>query len=278
MIQKAPLESALAAVKAAFPNAKPKIGMVLGSGWSDVAAAFEKMGDMSYADIPGLGATGVVGHAGRLLWGKSAGIETFIFQGRRHVYEGVGWEAVAIPTYIVKQFGAKAIFLTNAAGGTRVDWAPGDLMIIEDHVNLMGTTPFMGAHDPFWGPRFPDQSYVYDKKLRAVLARAGKNAGILLRHGVYLAGTGPTFETPAEVRAWRTLGADAVGMSTVPEAMLANACGLRVAGLSCITNMASGILDQPLTHEEVNETTQKSMSNMKKLILQFWTELAKEDI
>ncbi len=278
MIQKAPLEAALAAVKAAFPNAKPKIGMVLGSGWSDVAAAFEKLGDMSYADIPGLGATGVVGHAGRLLWGKSAGIETLIFQGRRHVYEGVGWEAVAIPTYIVKQFGAQAIFLTNAAGGTRVDWAPGDLMIIEDHINLMGTTPFMGAHDPFWGPRFPDQSYVYDKKLRAVLARAGKNADITLRNGVYLAGTGPTFETPAEVRAWRTLGADAVGMSTVPEAMLANACGLRVAGLSCITNMASGILDQPLTHEEVNETTKKSMSNMKKLILQFWAELAKEDI
>ena len=278
MIQKAPLEAALAAVQAAFPNAKPKIGMVLGSGWSDVAAAFEKLGDMSYADIPGLGATGVVGHAGRLLWGKSAGIETFIFQGRRHVYEGVGWEAVAIPTYIVKQFGAQAIFLTNAAGGTRVDWAPGDLMIIEDHINLMGTTPFMGAHDPFWGPRFPDQSYVYDKKLRAVLARAGKNADITLRNGVYLAGTGPTFETPAEVRAWRTLGADAVGMSTVPEAMLANACGLRVAGLSCITNMASGILDQPLTHEEVNETTKKSMANMKKLILQFWAELAKEDI
>lgn len=278
MIERQPLDDALSAVKNAFPHAQPKIGMVLGSGWSDVAAAFEKLGDISYADIPGLGATGVVGHAGRLLWGQSSGIETLIFQGRRHVYEGVGWEAVAIPIYIIKQMGARAVFLTNAAGGTRAEWAPGDLMIIDDHVNLMGRTPLMGAHDPFWGPRFPDQSCVYDKKLCAALARAGKAAGQHLRNGVYLAGTGPTFETPAEVRAWRALGADAVGMSTVPEAMLANAAGLRVAGLSCITNMASGILDQPLTHEEVTETTQKAMANMKNLILQFWEELAKEKV
>lgn len=276
MIDNAKITPAFTAVKAAFPNAKPKIGMVLGSGWSDVAAAFEKLGDISYADIPGLGATGVIGHAGRLLWGKSAGIETLIFQGRRHFYEGVGWEPIAIPLFIIKSFGAKAVFLTNAAGGIRADWKPGDLMIIDDHINMMGATPLLGAHDPLWGPRFPDQSCVYDKKLRAVLARAGKNAGILLRNGVYCAGTGPTFETPAEVRAWRALGADAVGMSTVPEAMLANAAGLRVAGLSCITNMASGILDQPLTHQEVTETTQRVMGHMKKLILQFLSELAKE--
>jgi purine-nucleoside phosphorylase len=278
MIQRAPLELALAAVQSAFPDARPAVGMVLGSGWSDVAAAFEKRGEISYADIPGLGATGVAGHAGRLLWGASSGLETFVFQGRRHLYEGIGWEAVAIPIYLVKQFGAKAIFLTNAAGGTRPEWAPGDLMVIDDHVNLMGMTPFTGAHDPYWGPRFPDQSYVYDKTLRAALARAGKAAGLTLRNGVYLAGTGPTFETPAEIRAWRALGADAVGMSTVPEAMLANAAGLRVCGLSCITNMASGILDQPLTHEEVTETTRNSMANMKKLILHFWAELAQESL
>ena len=278
MINRAPLELALAAVRAAFPIAQPKIGMILGSGWSDVATAFEKLGEISYSDIPGLGATGVVGHAGRLLWGKSSGLETFVFQGRRHIYEGIGWEAVAIPIYLIQQFGAKAIFLTNAAGGTNPQWSPGDLMIIDDHINLMGMTPLMGQHDPLWGPRFPDQSCVYDKKLRAALARAGQAAGLTLRNGVYLAGTGPTFETPAEVRAWRTLGADAVGMSTVPEAMLANAAGLRVAGLSCITNMASGILDQPLTHEEVTETTRKSMDNMKNLLLQFWKELAKESL
>jgi len=278
MIDPKALEAALAAVQSAFPEAKPQVGMILGSGLSDVADAFETLGVIPYGDIPGLGKTGVVGHAGKLVWAKSAGIETFIFQGRRHVYEGVGWEPVAIPLFILKSFEAKAVFLTNAAGGTRADWKPGDLMIIEDHINMMGITPFMGDHDPFWGPRFPDQSYVYDKDLRAALARAGKEVDVDLRNGVYFAGTGPTYETPAEIRAWRGMGADAVGMSTVPEAMLANACGLRVAGLSCITNMAAGILDQALTHQEVTDTTQQAMANMKKLILQFWTELSKETL
>lgn len=278
MINRKPLDASLAAVKKAFPKAKPQLGMILGSGLSEIAEAFEKLGEISYEKIPGLGKAGVAGHAGRLLWGRSAGIETFVFQGRRHVYEGVGWEAVATPLFLLKSLGAKAVFLTNAAGGTNPKWKAGDLMIIDDHINMMGVTPLLGKHDPFWGPRFPDQSYVYDRKLRAALARAGKKALVPLRRGVYFAGTGPTYETPAEVRAWRALGADAVGMSTVPEAMLANACGLRVAGLSCITNMAAGILDQPLTHTEVFETSQKAMSRMKKLILQFWKELAKETL
>jgi purine-nucleoside phosphorylase len=274
MIDNAKLQPALDAVQAAFPAAKPKIALILGSGWSDVAASFEKLGEISYADIPGLGAAGVVGHAGKLLWGRASGIETFVFQGRRHYYEGVGWDTVAIPTFLAKACGAAALFLTNAAGGTNPDWRPGDLMVIDDHINMMGVTPLLGRHDPFWGPRFPDQSRVYDRALRALLDRAAASVSIPLRHGVYLAGTGPTYETPAEIRAWRTLGADAVGMSTVPEAMLGNAAGLRVVALSCITNMASGILDQPLTHEEVTETTRVSMANMKNLIQAFWRELA----
>ena len=274
MIDNAKLQPALDAVQAAFPAAKPKIALILGSGWSDVAASFEKLGEISYADIPGLGAAGVVGHAGKLLWGKASGIETFVFQGRRHYYEGVGWDTVAIPTFLAKACGAAALFLTNAAGGTNPDWRPGDLMVIDDHINMMGVTPLLGRHDPFWGPRFPDQSRVYDRALRALLDRAAASVSIPLRHGVYLAGTGPTYETPAEIRAWRALGADAVGMSTVPEAMLGNAAGLRVVALSCITNMASGILDQPLTHEEVTETTRVSMANMKNLIQAFWRELA----
>lgn len=278
MIDHQAMESAYAAVKSAFPGAAPKIALVLGSGWSEVAAAFEKLGEISYSDIPGLGATGVVGHAGRLLWGKLSGIETFVFQGRRHYYEGVGWDAVAIPTAISKMAGCKALFLTNAAGGTVPEWRPGDLMVIRDHINMMGVTPLLGAHDPFWGPRFPDQSRVYDRGLQALLEKAGAAAGVALRAGVYLAGTGPTYETPAEIRAWRALGADAVGMSTVPEAMIGNAAGLRVLGLSCITNMASGILDQPLTHQEVTETTQRAMANMKKLIVQFFAELAAANI
>lgn len=274
MIQSEPMKLAFDAVQKAFPAARPRIGMVLGSGWSEVADAFEKLGEISYSDIPGLGATGVVGHAGRLLWGKAAGIESFIFQGRRHYYEGVGWDAVAIPTAIIKQAGASVLFLTNAAGGLVREWRPGDLMVIRDHINLMGVTPLLGAHDPFWGPRFPDQSRVYNRELQTLLERAGQAAGLTLRAGIYLAGTGPTYETPSEIKAWRILGADAVGMSTVPEAMLGNAAGLRVVGLSCITNMASGILDQPLTHAEVTETTQNAMANMKSLIVHFWQELA----
>lgn len=275
MIKRKPLEASLTAVKKAFPKAKPLVGMILGSGLSDIAEAFEPLGVLSYDRIPGVGAAGVAGHAGRLVWGKSAGIETFIFQGRRHYYEGVGWEAVATPLFLLKSLGAQAVFLTNAAGGTNPKWRAGDLMLIEDHINMMGVTPLLGAHDPFWGPRFPDQSFIYDRQLRAALARAGKQSKVALRRGVYFAGTGPTYETPAEVRAWRKLGADAVGMSTVPEAMLANAAGLRVVGLSCITNMAAGILNQPLTHQEVFETSQKAMASMKKLILQFWKELAR---
>ena len=278
MINRKPLEASLAVVKKAFPRARPRLGMILGSGLSEVADSFEQLGVLSYEKIPGLGKAGVAGHAGRLVWGKSAGVETFIFQGRRHYYEGVGWEAIATPLFILKSLGAKAVFLTNAAGGTNPKWKPGNLMIIEDHINMMGVTPLLGAHDPFWGPRFPDQSFIYDRKLRVVLARAGKKAGVPLRRGVYFAGTGPTYETPAEIRSWRTLGADAVGMSTVPEAMLANAAGLRVVGLSCITNMAAGILNQALTHQEVFDTSQKAMASMKKLILRFWQELSKETL
>jgi len=277
MIENEKLAGALDAVKAAFPGAKPDMAMVLGSGWSAAAEAFEKLGELPYSEIPGLGAAGGAGHAGKLLWGRADGLETFIFQGRRHYYEGVGWNTVAIPVYLTKCFGAKGILLTNAAGGTNPAWTPGDLMIIADHINLMGVTPLLGAHDPFWGARFPDQSRVYDRGLRRLLEKAGAAAGVELREGVYLAGTGPTYETPAEVRAWRKLGADAIGMSTVPEAMLANAAGLKVVGLSCITNMASGILDQPLTHEEVTETTRRAMANMKTLLLQFWRELAADD-
>lgn len=274
MIDNKALEPALEAVKAAFPHAKPAMGMILGSGWSEAAAEFEQLGALDYSAIPGLGSAGVVGHAGKLLHVRRAGMEAFIFQGRRHYYEVVDFQPVALPIYLLKMFGASSVLLTNAAGGTRENWAPGDLMVMEDHINLMCSNPLLGAHDPFWGTRFPDQSCVYNKDLRKLLAAAAEARGIPLRYGVYLAGTGPTYETPAEVRAWRILGADAVGMSTVPEAMLANAAGMRVLGISCITNMASGILDQPLTHTEVTETTQKAMQNMKNLLLAYVDALA----
>lgn len=269
MIDTASLAPAFDAVSAAFPGARPAWGMVLGSGWSEAAAGFEALGEISFADIPRFGAAGVAGHAGKLLWGRRAGVEAFIFRGRRHLYEGVGLEPVIMPVYLAKRFGAKAMLLTNAAGGVRKEWEVGDLMVLTDHINLTSGNPLIGPHDPFWGPRFPDQSAVWSPRLRRMLFEAAAATGTALREGVYLASSGPTYETPAEVRAFRTLGADAVGMSTVPEAIVANAAGLEVAGVTCITNMASGILDQPLTHEEVTETTAKSMEKMRALVLAF---------
>ncbi len=274
MIDNAILEKAAKYVRGKWKKAAPEAGLILGSGWGDVVDGFHAIEAIDYAKIPGLGKTGVVGHSGRLVWAEYAGMETFIFQGRRHFYEGIGWTAPVLPVYLLKQFGVSRVLLTNAAGGIRADLIPGKLMIIDDHINWMGTNPLIGPHNPVWGPRFPDQSTVYDAGLRKLLEKAGKKTKIDLAHGVYLAGSGPAYETPSEIRAYRTLGADAVGMSTVPEAMVARAAGITVAGLSCITNCAAGISKNPLTHEEVTETTQVTMPKMKALILQYWKELS----
>jgi purine-nucleoside phosphorylase len=268
------LNSAVKRVQDEWPNAAPKAGLVLGSGWSEVAEAFSIKETIDYQSIPGLGATGVVGHAGRLAWAEHAGIETFIFQGRRHWYEGEGWTPIAIPVYILNQLGAKQVLLTNAAGGIRETFRPGTLMMLDDHINAMGAHPLIGPHNECWGTRFPDQTYLYNPALRKLMKQAAEQAGVSLEHGVYLAASGPTYETPAEIKAYGTMGADAVGMSTAPEAMLANAAGMAVAGLSCITNFAAGILDQPLTHEEVTAATAEAMPRMKDLILKFWEQLS----
>ena len=267
------LEKARSFVAASWPKAKPVCGLVCGSGWSDVVSAFTVRESLSYDQVPGLGTPGVVGHAGRLVWGELAGIETFVFQGRRHWYEGEGWTPIALPVYVLKKLGASMVVVTNAAGGIRKDLKPGDLMILDDHINFLGANPLIGPHQPVWGPRFPDQSQVYDAKLRAAADRAGKAAGIGLAHGVYLASSGPTYETPAEIRACRSIGADAVGMSTVPEALLAHAAGLRVLGISCITNFAAGISPTGLSHEEVTATTQATMPRMKSLVTALWKEM-----
>lgn len=278
MIDRKTLEQALAFVRSQWPKAQPEMGLILGSGWSEVVDSFHIAAAIPYEQIPGLGKTGVVGHAGRLVLAESSGIETLIFQGRRHYYEGVGWTPIALPVFLLKSMGAKGVLITNAAGGVRDDLKPGSLMIIDDHINFLGANPLVGGHDPIWGPRFPDQSEVYNTKLRRLLALAGKARGETLPHGVYLADSGPTYESPAEIRAFRTLGADAVGMSTVPEALLANAAGLKVAGLSCITNLAAGISKQPLSHEEVTEATRNAMARMKGVVLAFWKEVAREGV
>jgi purine-nucleoside phosphorylase len=258
-----------------WPEARPAAALVCGSGWNDLGEIFNLRETMSYDQIPGLGATGVEGHAGQLSWAELGGVETFLFQGRRHFYEGVGWTPIAIPVHLAKSLGASSLFLTNAAGGINESYAAGDLMIVSDHLNFMPGNPLIGSHDASWGPRFPDQSNLYDASLRGSLREAADTCGHSIQEGVYVALSGPTFETPAEIKAFRTLGADAVGMSTIPEAILANAAGMRVAALSCISNLAAGVSPDPLSHEEVAETAAVAMPRMQAIIEAFWPTLAK---
>jgi len=260
------LKTAAAFVRARWPNLGAASAVICGSGWSAVLEALEVVDRISFGEIPGLGAPGVVGHAGGLCHARHAGADLLVFQGRRHFYEGEGWTPVAIPVFLCLEFGVQDLLLTNSAGAIHPDFAPGDLMLITDHINLMGDNPLAGPHRPVWGPRFPDQSNVYHPAARQRLRTAAKQADVKIREGVYLATRGPVYETPAEVRACRLLGADAVGMSTVPEAMLASAAGLRVGGLSCMTNYAAGILDQPLTHDEVTTTATAAMPRMSALL------------
>jgi purine-nucleoside phosphorylase len=250
--------------------------LILGSGWSDVANAFDLISEIPYINIPGMGAPGVAGHAGCLRHCRSGSEDILIFQGRRHWYEGHGWTPVAIPVYIARQAKARAVFLTNAAGGITEDMTPGDLMMITDHINAMGDNPLIGPHDATWGQRFPDQSAIYHETLRGDLISAAGATGAELKEGVYLATSGPTYETPAEIRSYRALGADAVGMSTVPEAILANAAGIKVAGISCITNFAAGVSPEPLGHDEVLETTERVMPTMTAIIREFVTHVCSE--
>lgn len=267
--------SCLESVRAAMPGVKPQVAIILGSGWRDVGAAFHTRKVMSYTDMPGLGAPLVPGHAGQLVWAEWEGVTLIVFVGRRHWYEGGGWGPVAMPVGIAHGLGAKTLILTNSAGGIREDLAPGTLMVLDDHINAMGVNPLVGAHDSLWGPRFPDMSHVYDPDLRKRLERAAQQARVSMTHGVYVAVSGPSYETPAEIRAFRGLGADAVGMSTVPEAILARAAGLRVAGLSCITNTAAG-LGRTLSHHEVLLRAAEAIPDMSAVLRQFVALTAQE--
>jgi len=262
------LDSAVEAIQKQWPDAKPRCGLILGSGWGDGVADLKGL-ELPYSRIPGFGKTSVMGHAGKLLATTINGMEVFIFQGRRHWYEGEGWTPVILPIYLLHALGAKTILLTNAAGGIRNDLGPGSLMAISDHINMLGSNPLIGPHNPNLGTRFPDQSEVYNKPLCEKLLKAGADAT-----GIYIATSGPTFETPAEIKQYRSMGADAVGMSTVPEAIIANALGMQVAGLSCICNWAAGIGSTKLTHEDVNQVASESMPRMKSTITAFLEELS----
>lgn len=263
-INQTALDEAVSAVKAVWPDAKPALGIILGSGWGDAVAAFPVKAQMPYEKIPNLGKTGVDGHAGKLIRSEVNGRDLLIFQGRRHVYEGAGWTPVVLPVWILKQLGAEAVLLTNASGGIRDDLGPGALMAISDHINMLGGNPLTGPHNPAFGTRFPDQTEVYSSTLRKKLLDVGADS-----EGIYLAAAGPTFETPAEIRAFRSMGADAVGMSTVPEAIFANAMGMQVAGLSCVCNRAAGLGHDELTHEDVARAAAEAMPRMRNVLAKF---------
>lgn len=244
----------------------PKIGLILGSGLGILAEEIENPVVIPYSDIPEFPVSTVEGHAGQLVIGELAGKQVVAMQGRFHYYEGYSMEKVTFPVRVMKLIGVETILVTNAAGGVNKEFEAGDLMLITDHINNMGDNPLMGANDNSFGVRFPDMSEAYTSSLQEIARNVSKEFGISLREGVYAGNTGPSYETPAEVRMLRILGADAVGMSTVPEVIIARHAGMNVLGISCISNMAAGILDQPLTHDEVMETTEKVKSNFLSLV------------
>lgn len=265
------LKAAAEAVRRIVGDARADHAVILGSGWGDVMDTFPTLHDIPYTAIPGLGGTAIDGHEGRLRLVETPTGRLLIFQGRRHWYEGDGWEPVAAPVHIARSLGVTSLLLTNAAGAIRDDLNAGDLMAIEDHINAMGVNPLCGRHDPAWGPRFPDLSRIYDRPLGAALQAAADAESIPLANGVYIGTAGPGYETPAEIRMYRAWGADAVGMSTVPEAILAHAAGLRVAGLSCITNPAAGLATHPLNHDDVIRETRRALPRTRQLLHRFYS-------
>jgi len=244
----------------------PQVGVVLGSGLGEFAAAVAGPTAIDYADIPYFKKVSVAGHAGRLLLGTVGAVAVAVLQGRYHYYEGHDIGDVIFPVRVLGQLGIRSLLLTNAAGGIHRELRPGDLMVIRDHINLMGVNPLRGENDDRLGPRFPDMSSVYDPALQDIIAAAQNEIGLQTRRGVYLALSGPSYETPAEIGMLAALGAEAVGMSTVPEAICARHMGLRVAGISCITNLAAGISAQPLSHKEVTETADRVKGDFIKLL------------
>jgi purine-nucleoside phosphorylase len=232
---------------------RPTIGLVLGSGLGGYAETLDDAVRIPYSEIPNFPVPTIPGHSGALVFGKKCGQEVVVLQGRIHYYEGLPQQEITLPIRVLAALGVKTVVLTNACGGVNLNFNPGDLMLISDHINFSGSNPLIGQNLPEFGPRFPDASDIYTASLRKkILAVAEKNA-IALRQGVYAMYSGPNYETPAEIRMFRILGADAVGMSTVPEALVAAHCGMEVVGISCITNMAAGILPQKLDHKEVIE-------------------------
>lgn len=243
-----------------------EMGLILGSGLGSLADDFEDATTFDYKDIPNFPVSTVEGHAGRLVVGTFQGRRVVAMQGRFHFYEGWGLDKVTFPVRVFKMLGCTHMIVTNSSGGINVDWTPGDLMLITDHINLTGTNPLMGHNDERFGPRFPDMSDSYNLELRRHTIRIARQLNIRLRTGVYAGVLGPSYETPHEIKMMRRMGADAVGMSTVPEVIVANHMSMKVIGISCITNMAAGVSAQPLTHDEVTENAHKAHSRFATLL------------
>jgi xanthosine phosphorylase len=248
---------------------RPRVGVVLGSGLGAVADAVEGATAVDYDDLPGFPRTVVAGHPGRAVVGRIGGVPVAILQGRAHLYEGRGLEPLIVPVRALCTAGVETLLLTNAAGSLRADMPPGRLMLIADHINLTGANPLTGPNDDDLGPRFPSMRDAYDPELRAELRASADEFGIVLAEGVYLAVSGPSFETPAEIRAFQALGADAVGMSTVHEAIVARHCGLRVAAVSAITNLAEGLSEEPLSHEQTLRDAARAVEDLAPLVTRF---------
>lgn len=245
---------------------RPQIGLVLGSGLGAFADDFTEAVRIPYAQIPSFPHSTAAGHMGQLVIGRSGGIPVAAMQGRVHLYEGYSAEEVAFPMRVLERMGVHAVILTNAAGGINLDYRQGALIIIRDHINLQGRNPLLGVNDARFGPRFPDMTYTYTKRYREIALEEARKLAIAPREGVYAGMLGPSFETPAEIRFLRTIGADLVGMSTISEAIAARQMGMNILAISCVTNMAAGVLDQLLSHEEVLGTTARVMGQFVALL------------
>ena len=260
----------------------PDIALILGSGLSSIAKELEDIISISYEDLPGFPVPTAPGHVSQMVIGELEGHRVMVLMGRFHYFEGYEMAQIVHPIRLLKVLGCPRLLLTNAAGGINRSFSVGNLMLITDHINFAGQNPLIGKNDENFGPRFPDMSYCWSEELNQTIRNAAANRGISLREGVYIWFTGPSFETPAEIRMASIIGGDVAGMSTVPEVIAATHCGIQTAGISCISNMAAGILNQPITAEEVIETGAKVSADFKALIKEFLrllpTGIAREDI
>ncbi|MBT3927017.1 MAG: purine-nucleoside phosphorylase [Rhodospirillaceae bacterium] len=269
-------QAAAEVIREQAPGFQPRLALVLGTGLGALAETIEHPFIIDYGDLPGFPRAAVEGHAGRLMLGKLAGVEVACMLGRAHLYEGHPAADLALPIRALRLAGCDTLILTNAAGSLNPRFPPGSLMMLSDHINMTGVNPLMGANDERFGERFFDMSQAYDRELRRRLAVAATALGIILNEGVYMALLGPNFETPAEIRAFRTMGADAVGMSTVPECLVARHCGMRVAAISSLTNLAAGMTDEELSHEQSLAVGALAAKDLSRLLPEFLSGLSSD--